>query len=1005
MKQTKIKEPKVTITHEYLHYQNKYSKMYGKDNTIVLMRVGDFYEAYQTNDDGFELSRLTEVVNLIKTKKYKDKEVSMTNPYMSGFNHVSLDKYIKLLIDNNFTVVVIDQVTPPPSPKRAVTGVYSAGTYIDTNAIYSNYVVCLNVEYEKQINNTTLTCIGLSAIDVSTGSCSVYETYSSPNDENYALDEAYRFILNYDPKEIIIIGNLDNNTTLISYLELERKKIHTITNVDKNFTRVAYQNEFFKKIYKSTSLLSPIEMIDMERMPYARLSFITLLDFIYKHDESFINNINTPEIFVGNKYLILGNDTIFQLNILENSMSESHGHKIKCLLDVINLATTPMGKRFMKHNICNPLNDPNEINMRYDCTEELINMKLNFDPILRSIIDIQKLARKIVSKTVSPHDFCSLVNSYIRVGELCDLVKGTKLNLKFLPNPEIIKMTSDFIDLCKHTFNFEELKKYNNISDIGTSIFNKGLYSEIDKFVDQVASNGLSMEEIAEYLTTFIDTVNEDDEVMINPKTGKAKKLPVTKIMVKSNKKLGKFLQLPKAKGEILKKRLANMEGDQIIISTAISIDKNKLMFDEIAKDATKIYFHDLTINSQNSKLLNDKLLNLVKRKYVDLLAFYNSSYFDMFKSVPLFVAKIDFINSNAKTAKAYNYCKPKLIKNMDNGYINAKQLRHPIVERLRTDVEYVAHDISMGCPPVENDCEILNGMLLYGSNSCGKSTLMKSMALNLIMAQTGLYVAADSYEYSPYENVFARIITNDNLYKNFSSFTYEMTELNSIIKRANKKTFIAGDEICNSTEHVSAISIVASTIINLAKKGSTFIFATHLHELANMEKILTLKTIGLYHLTAYYDKDRDVLVFDRLLKKTSGDSFYGLTVAKFIIKDNEFMKLAYEIKNDIMGEKNDILSTKSSRYHSEVYVDLCQLCGKKNTNSKYTGTLDTHHINFQKNCTEDGFVIGKNQKMHAKSNLIVLCKKCHHDVHHDKLKIHGYKDTSRGRIIDYEIL
>src|SRR3972149_3704602 len=121
----------MTIHHEYLHYQEKYEKIYGKNKTIVLMMVGSFHEAYSTDDRGYNLKEISELLNIILTKKDKKiDKVDEKNPYMLGFPSVALNKYLKVLIDNGFTVVIIDQVTPPPNPKRKVTGVYSPGTYL-----------------------------------------------------------------------------------------------------------------------------------------------------------------------------------------------------------------------------------------------------------------------------------------------------------------------------------------------------------------------------------------------------------------------------------------------------------------------------------------------------------------------------------------------------------------------------------------------------------------------------------------------------------------------------------------------------------------------------------------------------------------------------------------------------------------------------------------------------------------------------------------------------------
>jgi DNA mismatch repair protein MutS len=294
--------------------------------------------------------------------------------------------------------------------------------------------------------------------------------------------------------------------------------------------------------------------------------------------------------------------------------------------------------------------------------------------------------------------------------------------------------------------------------------------------------------------------------------------------------------------------------------------------------------------------------------------------------------------------------------------------------------------------------------MLLYGLNSSGKSSLMKALGLSIIMAQSGMYVPAEEYNYSPYDAMFSRITGNDNLFKGLSSFALEMTELRAILKRTGPKTLVIGDEVCRGTEHTSGNALVSATIIKLSKTGSTFIFATHLHDIPKMKKIKELENVKSFHLTVDYDKENDTLIFDRILKPGSGPPVYGITVAKYLIHDNEFIKLAQEIKNDLLNIPNQLVDTKKSKYNSQVYMYECGICNKKfKCDLDHVGLFDTHHINFQKDC-EDGFVKSKpHLPMNSKANLIVLCKECHHKVHHGELIIKGYIETSNGRKVDYK--
>jgi DNA mismatch repair protein MutS len=335
-----------------------------------------------------------------------------------------------------------------------------------------------------------------------------------------------------------------------------------------------------------------------------------------------------------------------------------------------------------------------------------------------------------------------------------------------------------------------------------------------------------------------------------------------------------------------------------------------------------------------------------------------------------------------------YGYKRPTIIQK-EFGYINAKKMRHPIIERI-IDYEYVPHDIELGN-------EALKGIMLFGLNSCGKSSCMKSLGLNVVLAQSGLFVPAEKLELSPYQSLFTRITGDDNIFRGLSSFTLEMVEVNAILKRANEHTLVIGDEVCRGTEHISGNAIVATTILNLAETKSSFIFATHLHEIMNIKRIKELDNVKPFHLSVKYDDKTKSLIYDRQMKEGSGDSVYGITVAQYIIQDKKFIDTALEIKNELLESFDTMISGKVSKYNTNVLIYECNLCGKKDKNS-HLSHLETHHINFQKDC-EKGLVKGKQHlKKNQEANLIVLCNECHDKIHSGKIKINGYTMTSKGK-------
>jgi len=322
---------------------------------------------------------------------------------------------------------------------------------------------------------------------------------------------------------------------------------------------------------------------------------------------------------------------------------------------------------------------------------------------------------------------------------------------------------------------------------------------------------------------------------------------------------------------------------------------------------------------------------------------------------------------------------------------VSASAIRNPIVERL-IDTIYVPNDIILG--------KDTDGMILYGQNSVGKSCLLKGICLNVIMAQAGLFVAAKTFTYIPYHNIFTRLPGSDNIFMGYSSFICELMDLKSILTRANKNTLCILDEITCSTEHVSGISISTAAISQLAKKRSTFMFATHYHELKNLDEIKNLKGVKIWHLDVQYDNNTGNLVFNRTLKLGPSEELYGLLVSKSIIRDPVFHKQANDVKRHLLGIKSKILSDKKSHFNSKVYMDSCTICGT-------TENLECHHINMQ--CKADNKGMIDHFHKNNVGNLVPLCWECHHKGVHSlpvpKIIINGWKcSTKYGRYLDYSV-
>jgi DNA mismatch repair protein MutS len=308
--------------------------------------------------------------------------------------------------------------------------------------------------------------------------------------------------------------------------------------------------------------------------------------------------------------------------------------------------------------------------------------------------------------------------------------------------------------------------------------------------------------------------------------------------------------------------------------------------------------------------------------------------------------------------------------------------VRHPIIEQIHTDIPYISNDLGLG--------NNKDGLLIYGINSSGKSSLMKSIGLCIIMAQSGMYVPAKEFEYSPYKSIFTRIGIQDNIFTGRSSFTQEMYELRNIFNNADENSLIIGDEICNGTEECSALSLVASTIKILSEKKSTFIFATHLHRLVELDVINNIDNLLIKHLKITHKNG--LLIYNRTLDEGNGSQEYGIMVAQTLNMPDEFIKYANNVRTIVKNEVN-IFDAKSNRYNSAKFSTVCQIC-EENYN-------EIHHIKFQKDANQYKYV--NDTYLNDKYNLVALCSQCHDKIHNDKIIINGFIETSQGVKLDYK--
>ena len=262
-------------------------------------------------------------------------------------------------------------------------------------------------------------------------------------------------------------------------------------------------------------------------------------------------------------------------------------------------------------------------------------------------------------------------------------------------------------------------------------------------------------------------------------------------------------------------------------------------------------------------------------------------------------------------------------------------------------------------------------------------------------MAQSGLYVPCSEFTYKPYHYIFTRILGNDNIFKGLSTFAVEMSELRTILRLANENSLILGDELCSGTENTSAVSIFVAGIQKLHQMKSSFIFATHLHEIVDYSEITQLNSVVLKHMSVVYDKERDMLIYDRKLKDGPGNSMYGLEVCKSLKLPEDFLEAAFNIRMKYHPETGSMLSLKTSHFNAKKVVNICEKCGKNR------GT-EVHHLQHQTDANDDGIIYNSDGVFHKNNlaNLLTVCENCHNEFHKKGAKGSKKVKTTKGFIL-----
>ena len=946
---------------DYLQLQKQYSEKYGP-KTVVLMQVGAFFEMYGLKNSLLGLNEICSICSL----NTSDKKicVGQDSVVMAGFRDYTLEKYIAKLTDAGYTAVVYIQEKTGKTITRVLHAVYSPGTYVscetDASPKITNHIMCLWLDIVKPIRSAKETLVyGISVVNVFTGKSHLFE-HECPFIMNpTTFDELERCVSVFAPSELVVVSPFANDRldSVLQYAGVKCSAIHRVSaSSDKatNCVKQVYAKHILSQLFGAEAYDLCAEF---SQSVMATQSFCFLSDFIQEHNSDLLKKITIPAFNNVGTRMILANHTLKQLNMIGDEMSV-HSFLNKC--------RSALGRRALHQQMTNPTFDVGWLAAEYAATGlflENYHFVELFRQQLGSINDLEKILRQLVLRKLYPMSIYQFYNSICIIQQLgVGLCENTAI-MEYLRCPDVVELCRSIVGFVDASLEIGSCRSLQSLTSFDCNIMKRGVSSVLD---DLIARRD-RCEEVLNGIMHYFNSLLAKDE---HDTTEYIKKHETEKSYVS--------LQLTKKRASLLKGALGN--GSSVVDICGVSFKTSEIVFQSASAGADEISIPVLNTITKDIFQLNEQINSQIVVVYNEFLAELENRFYASIERICAFVARMDVIQSKAYIARTYNYCQPVIRASADKSFVNAKGLRHCLIEHIQTNELYVANDMHIGC-------EAQNGMLLYGTNAVGKTSLIRALGIAVILAQCGMYVPCSSFVYKPYTAIYSSILGNDNLFKGLSTFAVEMSELRVILKMADADSLVLGDEVCSGTETESALSIFVAALMELHAKSVSFVFATHFHEILKFDEIAALKTMVLAHMSVSYDRALDCLVYDRKLKMGAGNRMYGLEVCKSLYLEEAFLSTAHSLRNKYFPEHRGALSHGLTAYSNKKVRGMCEIC-------KTELSDETHHLFQQKDATADGF-IGTFHMNHP-ANLMPVCEKCHDLIHSDDIQI-GHKKKIIG--------
>ena len=662
----------------------------------------------------------------------------------------------------------------------------------------------------------------------------------------------------FSPAEVIC--NDAFSMSGISLEELKDRYHFTVSALDSHF----FQDDSCRRVLREHFKVGSLEGLGLGDYDCGVIAAGAVLQYLYETQKSTLDHLTTIVPYATGNYMVLDSSTRRNLELLE-TMREKQ--KRGSLLWVLDKTRTAMGARLLRTWIEQPLISREEILKRQNAIEELNLNYISREELgeyLNPVYDLERLIGRISYKTANPRDLLAFRNSIAMV-------------------PHIKRLLGEFTsDALKELE--QELDPLEDLEDLITRAI-------VEEPPITVREGGMIRDGYNEEADRLRHAKTEGKTWLAELEARERESTGIKNLKVKYNKVFGYYFEVTNSFKDLV---------PEYFIRKQTLTNAERYTTDELKN------LEDVILGAE------DKLFSLEYDLFCGVRDAIAAEVVRIQKTARA-VAAVDVFVSLSVVATRSNYVKPQI---NEKGTIQIKGGRHPVVEKMMRDDMFVANDTIL-----DNSRNRIS--IITGPNMAGKSTYMRQTALIVLMAQIGSFVPADQANIGICDRIFTRVGASDDLASGQSTFMVEMTEVANILRNATRNSLLILDEIGRGTSTFDGLSIawaVVEHISNTRLLGAKTLFATHYHELTELEGLMS----GVTNYCIAVKEQGDDIVFLRKIVKGGADKSYGIQVAKLAGVPDSVISRAKElveqlVDSDLTARTREIAEGNAPAGHKPV--------------------------------------------------------------------------------------